>query len=161
MRKHRTPSKIKEWPEGFQECSKCNILKPFCDFIQRKDYINGVTASCKLCDKHLHTASWKRHKSKLTTEERMLNNAKHRASKRGLEFSIELSDITIPEQCPIFRMPFVGQYRASLDRINSTEGYVKGNIQVISHRANMIKNCATLDELEAIVSHWQRYIREN
>ena len=41
----------------------------------------------------------------------------------------------------------------SLDRIDNSKGYVPGNIAVISMRANMIKNNATLAELKAIVAY--------
>jgi len=43
----------------------------------------------------------------------------------------------------------------SLDRIDNSKGYVPGNIAVISMRANMIKNNATLAELKAIVAYME------
>lgn len=78
------------------------------------------------------------------------------AKKRGLTFDIEVSDIVIPDACPLLGIPLshgVGHSHAaspSLDRIDPSKGYVKGNVWVISSRANAIKNDATPDELERI-----------
>jgi hypothetical protein len=47
---------------------------------------------------------------------------------------------------------------ATLDRIDSSQGYVPGNIQVLSHRANMLKNDTTLEELKLIVKNWEAQI---
>ena len=41
---------------------------------------------------------------------------------------------------------------ASIDRIDSTKGYEKGNVWVISGRANRIKNDATPEELMRIAT---------
>lgn len=43
---------------------------------------------------------------------------------------------------------------ASLDKIDPTKGYVVGNVQIISFRANTLKNSATLEELKMIVQNW-------
>jgi hypothetical protein len=43
---------------------------------------------------------------------------------------------------------------ATLDKIDPTKGYVIGNVQIISFRANTLKNSATLEELKLIVKNW-------
>lgn len=43
----------------------------------------------------------------------------------------------------------------SLDRLDSTRGYVRGNVAVISWRANKLKNSARVEELERIAA-WMR-----
>lgn len=84
---------------------------------------------------------------------RMLESARHRAKKRGIEFSITTDDIVIPERCPLLGIPLLRHtgYRSdsnpSLDRIDNSKGYVPGNVQVISLRANRLKSDATLAEL--------------
>lgn len=85
----------------------------------------------------------------------MLINAKQRAKRYGYEFNIDLSDIVIPDLCPLLQIPITVdsssdiKSRASLDRIDSTKGYIKGNVQVISWMANRIKTNATEEELLA------------
>ncbi len=87
---------------------------------------------------------------------RMLSRVKARAKKVGLEFNLTLEDIVIPEMCPVLNIPIdllaskVESNSASLDRIDSSKGYIKGNVVVISWEANNIKNDATLEELEKI-----------
>lgn len=87
---------------------------------------------------------------RLKHPERLIHsNAKDRARKRNIPFNIVVADITIPERCPVFDEPMVrmGRYAPSLDRIDPTLGYTKENIQVISRKANLMKNDATREEL--------------
>lgn len=79
--------------------------------------------------------------------------AKYRSSKNGLEFTITPSDIFVPSCCPVLGTEFKrgDVYKApSLDRIDSSRGYVKGNVIVVSRRANVLKSNATLAELQAL-----------
>jgi hypothetical protein len=46
----------------------------------------------------------------------------------------------------------------SVDRINSTKGYTKDNIWIISHRANQLKNDATLAEMKLMVENLNQFI---
>ena len=87
----------------------------------------------------------------------MLNRCKTRAITKGLDFNLEIEDIVVPEFCPILGIKLeVNKNRGgkanspSLDRINNELGYVKGNVQVISKRANLIKSDATLKELQLL-----------
>jgi len=79
---------------------------------------------------------------------------KSKAKTRNLEFTLDIDDIIIPERCPVFNVPLIynigkGQspYSISIDRIDNTKGYVKGNIQVVSKKANAMKQDATQEEL--------------
>ena len=83
----------------------------------------------------------------------MLQSAKVRAKRFGLECAIKQSDITTPTHCPVLGIPlFVSKGKLnpnspSLDRINNDLGYVPGNVQVISYKANAMKNDATKEQL--------------
>ena len=91
----------------------------------------------------------------LSPIKRLLYAAKKRAKEKGLEFNIDTSDIVIPEICPYLGIPLDshssrGTPRTniySLDRIDNTRGYVKGNVEVISHLANTMKSNATKEQL--------------
>lgn len=95
----------------------------------------------------------------------MLRAASNRAKKRDMEFSITEDDFELPERCPILGIPIQvnsgkkGGFgdSASLDRIDSTKGYVKGNVQVLSRRANAMKMDASPAELVAFAN----WIKEN
>lgn len=92
----------------------------------------------------------------------MWNNAKRRAEAKGLSFDIEIKDIFIPEFCPLLGLKMkIGEggpkwHSPSLDRIDSGKGYIKGNIWVISSRANSLKGDGKLEEFELIVKNWPR-----
>ncbi len=83
----------------------------------------------------------------------LLKGCKDRALKKGIEFNITLEDIVIPKICPILLQPIIQgtkdnyKFSPSVDRIDNTKGYIKGNIQIISMKANTIKNSATVEEL--------------
>ena len=47
---------------------------------------------------------------------------------------------------------------ATLDKIDPSKGYVSGNIQILSYRANTLKNSATLEELKTIIKNWENLI---
>lgn len=82
----------------------------------------------------------------------LLNNARERSRLNGLEFDLRVEDIFVPALCPVLGIPIIrGQTKKtdnspSLDRIDNTRGYVRGNVAVISDRANRIKNYGTADE---------------
>jgi hypothetical protein len=86
----------------------------------------------------------------------LLRAAKNRAIKYNLSVDISLEDIVIPECCPILGLKlerklgvgYGGQDASpSLDRIDNSLGYIKGNVWVISQKANAMKSNATKEEL--------------
>jgi hypothetical protein len=63
--------------------------------------------------------------------------------------------------CPVFKTPFtIGnssvKTNASIDRIDPSRGYVKGNIIIVSFRANTIKNDASINELQTVAEFYSR-----
>lgn len=100
--------------------------------------------------------------TKRRAEHQMYLSAKHRAKKARMPFDLEHGDICIPEFCPVLGVRIERNVsgktgaRASsptLDRVRPELGYVRGNVQVISSKANRIKQNATAAELMA-VARW-------
>jgi hypothetical protein len=107
-----------------------------------------------------------RSKSPETKIKSLLCIAKGRSRRKGLEFDISILDLDIPEYCPLLGVKI--NYKAngkggaptspSLDRIDTSKGYVKGNVWIISWRANRIKSDATLEELGSIFHNLKKKI---
>ncbi len=87
-------------------------------------------------------------------EKQILRRARVNARLKGLDFDLTEADISIPEVCPYLGLELVWAPDTprtddgpSLDRIDNTKGYVPGNVEVISWRANKLKSNATADEM--------------
>lgn len=87
----------------------------------------------------------------------MLKRARVRAKKKGWEFNLDREDVAIPEFCPVLGMKMevasgaMKSNSPTLDRLDNKKGYIKGNVMVISQRANMIKSDASIEEIEKVL----------
>lgn len=104
--------------------------------------------------------AWREKKKGEGPEYFLWKSCKTRAARNKLAFDIEVSDINVPPVCPVLGItlvPFGGKGMRddcpSVDRIDNTKGYIKGNICVISWRANLLKRDASLEELEKITDY--------
>ena len=98
-------------------------------------------------------------------ELQILNSAKARAKKKNLPINIGVEDIIVPEFCPVLGVRLergIGKAQwnsPSLDRINPKLGYVKGNIMIISHKANTIKQNASTEEIRLVLDYMIKYYK--
>jgi hypothetical protein len=105
---------------------------------------------CKLCKKSKQ--DWK----KVSLDKKIYHRLKSRSKLKNLEFNLELSDIIIPNKCPVFNIPFIygdKNWTYSVDRIDNSKGYIKGNIIIISNRANRLKGDFSIEELKTMVNY--------
>ncbi len=95
----------------------------------------------------------------------IVSRLKARAKKSGIPFDLDLEHIQSiwPEDdcCPVLGTKFTTDQAnirtsASVDRIVPDKGYTKGNVSIMSHKANTIKTDATLDEIRAMVTWLER-----
>lgn len=95
-----------------------------------------------------------------TKAQDIFDRTKERALRDGIEFNLTEEDFVIPTHCPVLGIKILARsYRSntspSIDRIDNSKGYIKGNVAIISWRANRLKNDGTADEHERI-AQWMR-----
>lgn len=77
---------------------------------------------------------------------------KRQNSKYRHDWNISMSDLDWPLVCPVLGIPldWFAESRQenspSIDRLDSSKGYIKGNVAIMSWRANRIKNDGTAKE---------------
>lgn len=91
----------------------------------------------------------------------MLHSAKHRAKRLGVPFDLTIEDVKIPPRCPVLGIPLrigdgkISQCSPTLDRIVPERGYVKGNVVVVSLKANAMKSNATLEDMRKVLAFYE------
>lgn len=139
--------------------------------LQRKRYANVFSKSqydaeyrAKNKDKLIAKVKAKYAKNR-HSKKNILIAAKARAKKQHVPFDICEDDFIIPDVCPVLGIPIkqadgrANENSPSLDKIIPSLGYVKGNVAIISQRANWIKRDASVEEIEMLLnwlkSHFQ------
>jgi hypothetical protein len=95
---------------------------------------------------------------------RLLQQARARAKKQGIPFTLTESDISLPIHCPVLGMVLTKGCgintpgSPTLDRIDNGKGYVPGNVMVISYKANTMKSDASFDQLRRFAAFYQQLL---
>ena len=92
----------------------------------------------------------------------LIIGARHRAKMIGREFDITVDDIEVVTICPVLGIEmkpnFSGRAKPNsptIDRIDNSKGYIKGNVRMISYRANMLKRDAGVDEIRMLLAYME------
>lgn len=157
-------------------CTKCYQELPLSGFSRDRQKLDGYYSSCKRCAGHRVRNTSERNRTNqryyLGTRARYYREnplkylwdvAQKRARKQGYVFSIEVEDIRVFRDkdgnivCPILGVQLDvltndGQTGMSLDRIDNALGYIKGNVVVMSRKANRMKGDNTIESLRRILS---------
>ena len=109
----------------------------------------------------------KKHPPKPVTEFDFWVRRSRAGNKERTKLSVEYYKTIHATHCPLLGMELTyvncksnraPDNYATLDRIDPTKGYVKGNVQILSFRANTIKGDATIDELKLVVQNWEKLL---
>jgi hypothetical protein len=86
----------------------------------------------------------------------IIRNSKFMSKRRGIFFNITYNDFELPTRCPLLNIELSygagndgnAYNHATLDRIDNNQGYIPGNVWVISRLANAMKNQANFNQLK-------------
>ena len=160
-------------------CNRCNEEKLLSEFSVNNKAKDRLQYRCRACDvkyqaqrRDANKDQFAEYSRKYQTDRRqdfeyrlrmLINASKQRSKLNGREHSITVDDVKalypVDGCCPIFglKLEFNGagfrDNSPSIDRIDSTKGYTRENIQVISWKANRIKGAASLQDLEMLVAY--------
>lgn len=156
--------------ENRRNCSAClDRAKKYQDGFYFKRISVGLCGYCgkrELKSKKMCSACLQRYHDEKTThpQRRILRAIRRKAKDVGLDFNLELSDINIPDLCPLLEIPLkIGNgvktdNSPSVDRINPKRGYVKGNVWIISDKANRMKNDGSPEEIFLLAKNIKKFI---
>ena len=145
---------------------RCGEEKSTLEFNLDSNTHSGYACYCRACTKIKNSESYKKCSEDFDWKlKQTLRASKNRAKAKELEHTLTLDDLKelypADNKCPVFGFELSwGNPKwssPSLDRIDSSKGYTYDNCQIISNKANVIKNDATLEDLELLVS----YLKEN
>jgi len=138
-------------------CTGCKKKLDLAEFLPDKRAKDGKQSKCRKCINNFIKMHYRDH-----PVQGLLRRAYARAKHKALAFDITSEDITpLPDRCPVLGIVLEhanGQQNPnaySLDRIDSSKGYIKDNVAVISYLANRLKNDGTAEQHERIAA-WMR-----
>ena len=133
--------------------------------LDKPSYVHGF---CKECGAPVQTLLGHRQKeycsqtckSKCTNKHRnpyrvVFDNCKARVKRESVwGFELDFDTFDFPEYCPYLGIKLDYDYgkgsikenSPSFDRIDSSKGYVSGNVEIVSHKANTMKSNGTVEE---------------
>ena len=105
---------------------------------------------------------------------RMFQGLKRRAKRKGFECNLKsYKDLPkVPKFCPILGIPLIiGRLKdgkgggtdnsPTSDRIDNDKGYIKGNLQIISRKANQMKSNGNFKDIEMLYKYMKKQRRKN
>lgn len=167
-------------------CTSCNRELPHEAFNKDKSRSDGRRNRCRECDaayfqqkykdptwKKAHCNRAKTRRTRLKNEEPTeiwaydaVANVRQRARRAALRCDIDLDYVRslVVDTCPLLGLPLLyaqpklSDNSPTLDRKCPSLGYTKGNLAVVSHRANRLKSDSSIEELQTLLNNLIKYM---
>ncbi len=148
-----------------KECRICKKIKPITHYYLRPES-NTYRTECRPCRAEICSRQ-RRVIGSVAHCKILFRDARNRSNKRGNSCTITRKEIQnlATDTCPILGIKLeIGsdnwQNSPSLDRIDNTKGYEKGNVIMVSHMANSIKNQATPSQIKKVADFYMKLYAE-
>lgn len=143
-------------PVSRKRCTHCKVEKPAKDFPKNKGVKHGLGSWCKVCT-NLAVTTYLNNRRK-DPAFRIWMSSRSGSTSQKREHSLTIEDIRslMVSVCPYFGIKLSYQMNshgkipfnaATIDRIDSTKGYIPGNVRIISWGANRLKSNLTDKQL--------------
>jgi hypothetical protein len=144
-------------------CNGCAEIKPKTEFYARVDRLGKVTPRCKRCTTDATNERFK-HLVRIDWTERLIKYARCNRLRRGAAHA--LCDFQKPYLFELYaeqegRCYWTGvklsletmgkPWSVSLDRLDNSVGYVKGNVVLATRAANLARNSASPEDFKAFI----------
>ena len=165
-----------------KECPVCSTVKLFSEFNNNKAAKDGKQRLCRSCDntrlkenRNARREHYKKYEKNYRKErfndlsyrlQNLLNASRARARNKNREHTLTKEDLydlyPVDNKCPVFGFDLewntsgFRETSPSIDRIDSSKGYTKDNVQIISWKANRLKSYATVEDLEAVLAYMKQ-----
>lgn len=169
-------------------CSKCHKEKNKAYFHKDKSSKDGLYRWCKACKREYDKKYRGEYNSRpeviayFSSQEyfdkkqkewwndfknRMIKVSRNNSNDENREHTITEEDIVLPEKCPLLGIPLiylvgkgVNWSAPSLDRKDTSKGYIPGNVWIISRLANTMKSLANTEQLKTFAINILKYIED-
>ena len=152
------PCKHNHISERLVKGGSCRACKNLTSEKKRNENRQEYNKYCREKKKESYSPEKRKKQYLKNIKNEMFFAAKQRAKIKNISFTITIEDVIIPENCPVLGIPLDHRDRLhapSLDRIVNALGYIKGNVKVISSKANRLKNNGTIEEFKKIIEYME------
>lgn len=152
-------------------CPRCKVEKPSEQFSTNPRAGDGLAHYCTPCGRAMKKYARNKelaHSPKKLKVREMISSARKRAKRDNVPIDIDHDYVMnlATDICPALGIPIsytnsghLKDNSATLDKFDAERGYVKGNVNIISRLANIIKTSATANQVRH-VADWMETITQ-